>query len=92
MTFRCEVRIIEDEYGDRIRVLAPTTAEDLPLTAQECAEQHLLAELQGRWGREGPMPYRVEVRVWRDRDQADGQPDASAAWDTGHGIRHSASA
>jgi hypothetical protein len=90
MTFRCEVRIIEDKDGDRIRVLAPTSAEDLPLTAQECAEQHLLAELQGRWGREGPMPYRVEVRVWRDG--ADGQPAAGAAWDTDHGIRHSASA
>lgn len=84
MTYRSELRIIEDRFGDLVRVLAPATREELPVSAQECAEQHLFAELQGRWVKERPMPFRVEVRVWAD--EADGPPAASAVWDADHGV------
>jgi hypothetical protein len=84
MSYRTETRIFEDRLQDTARVLAPATAEELPVTPQECADEHLYAELQGRWVQKRPMPYRVEVRVWQDR--AEGDPAASATWDVEHGV------
>ena len=84
MSYRTETRISEDGVDGAVTVLSPTTAELLPLTAQECADQHLFAELQGRWVQERPMPWMVEVRVWQDR--VTGEPAASAAWDREHGV------
>ncbi len=84
MTYRSEVRITEERLGDRSRVLAPATAEESFVTAQACADQHLFAELQGRWAQRRPMPYRVEVRVWEG--EPTGAPAATAAWDEDHGI------
>ena len=84
MIYLSEVRI-EEGRSQPARILAPATVEELPLTAQECADQHLLAELKGRFVmHEAPMPYRVEVRVWSDR--VEGPPAATAQWDTQHGI------
>ena len=84
MTYWSEVRIEEDRF-DAARVLAPASGEELWATAQECADQHLLAELKGRFVmREEPMPYRVEVRVWSDH--VEGPPTATAGWDTEHGF------
>ncbi|SEK45676.1 hypothetical protein SAMN05414137_10289 [Streptacidiphilus jiangxiensis] len=84
MTYWSEVRIEEDRF-EAARVLVPATGEELWVTAQECADQHLLAELKGRFVmHEEPMPYRVEVRVWSD--QLEGPPAATAAWDTEHGF------
>ncbi|MFC5908018.1 hypothetical protein [Streptacidiphilus monticola] len=78
-----ELRITEDREGERVRVLAPAPPQELPVSPQACADQHLLAELQGRWASSGEMPFRVEVRVWQDRPE--GEPAARAAWnaDTG---------
>lgn len=84
MSYRSETRIFVDRFQDTARVLAPVTKEELPVTAQECADEHLFAELQKRWRVSGSMPYRVEVRVWEDEVQ--GQPTASATWDAEHGI------
>ncbi|WP_042380338.1 hypothetical protein [Streptacidiphilus melanogenes] len=84
MTYHSEVRITEERVSDAVRVLAPTTDEESFATAQGCANQHLFAELQGRWVQERPMPYRVEVRVWDG--EAAGSPAATAAWDEDHGI------
>ncbi|WP_042429738.1 hypothetical protein [Streptacidiphilus anmyonensis] len=84
MPYRSEVRITEERVREDVRVLAPATAEDSFATAQGCADQHLFAELQGRWVQERPMPYRVEVRVWED--EAGGFPAATAEWDEDHGV------
>jgi hypothetical protein len=85
--FRSETRIIEDRFGDRVTVLAPSTGEELPISAESCAEQHLLAELKGRYATGRPMPHRVEVRVWQDG--VAGEPDALAIWDVDGGISRS---
>ncbi|WP_152628334.1 hypothetical protein [Streptacidiphilus neutrinimicus] len=84
MTYRSEVRITEERLSDAVRVLAPATAEESFATAQGCANQHLFAELQGRWVQQRPMPYRVEVRVWEG--EANGYPAATAEWDEDHGV------
>ena len=88
MTYRSETRVFEDALRDTARILAPATAEDLPVTAQECADEHLFAELQGRWRSRQvqAMPYRVEVRVWEG--EAEGGPAASAVWEAEHGVMH----
>ncbi|WP_042387461.1 hypothetical protein [Streptacidiphilus melanogenes] len=75
--YYCELRITE-EAGCDARVIAPSTPENLPVSAKELARQHLLAELQGRQFTLEPMPHRVEVRIWEERP--DGHPDATAVW------------
>jgi hypothetical protein len=69
-----------------VRTLAPTTAEDLPLSAQECADRHLIAQLRESQARQLPTPCRVEVRVWQD--ESAGPPAAEAIWDIDSGILH----
>jgi hypothetical protein len=86
MTYRSETRIYENRFQDTARVLAPVDKEEWSLTPQECADEHLYAELQGRWVQQRPMPYRVEVRVWQDKPE--GAPAASAGWDAEHGVQH----
>ncbi len=81
--YRCELRITEDGAEERVRLLAPSEPEDLPVSAKSLAAQHLRAELQGRWVREGQLPHRVEVRVWEG--EAAGPPAATAAWEEGPG-------
>jgi hypothetical protein len=81
--YRCELWITEDEAGRRVRVLAPSEPEDLAVSAESLAAQHLRAELQGRWVRSGQLPHRVEVLVWDG--EAEGPPDATAAWEHGPG-------